>query len=98
MKRHHDNSNSSKGEHLIGWLRVSGVQFIILLAGHGSMQADVVLTELSMQKEVHLESLSHRKQEVIWDTGRYLEHRRPQSLPTVMHFLQENHTYFNKGS
>ena len=42
VKRHHDNSNSSERKHLIG-VTCLQVQSIIIMMGHDSVQADVVL-------------------------------------------------------
>lgn len=44
MKTHHDRGYSYKGKHLIGTgLQFREVQSIIIMVGHGSEQADVVL-------------------------------------------------------
>ena len=62
MKRHHDHSNSYKGKHLTGWLVISEVYSIIIMGGHGGMQADMVLEkELRVEKELHLDFTGNRK-------------------------------------
>ncbi|KAL6082402.1 hypothetical protein STEG23_014328, partial [Scotinomys teguina] len=43
VKKHHDYGNSYKGNHFFGWLAVSEIQSIIIMEGHGIMQADLVL-------------------------------------------------------
>lgn len=42
-KRHYDHSSFFKGKHLIGWLTVSEICFIVITAGHDSVQADMEL-------------------------------------------------------
>ena len=43
MKRCQDHGNTYKGETFDWWLTLSEVQSIIIMAGHGSKQADMVL-------------------------------------------------------
>lgn len=43
MESHHDHGNSYNGKHLSGWFTISEVQPIIVMVGHGSIQADKVL-------------------------------------------------------
>ena len=67
-----------------GWLTISEVQSVIIMAGHGSMQADMVL-------EKELRVLRFDPQEAGSDPCHWaqLEHRRPQNLPpTVTYFLK----------
>ena len=78
-----------------GWLTISEVQSVIIMAGHGSMQADMVLEKelrvLRFDPQGAGSDLCHWAQ---------FEHRRPQSLPphsdisfnTRPYLLQQSHT------
>jgi hypothetical protein len=95
VKRHHDHDNTYKGKYFI----VAGLQFRALVhchhgGKHGSMQVDMVLEmELSV---LHLDQ--HAEEGSCVPPWVELEHRRPQSPPTLTHFLQQGHTYLIKAT
>ena len=76
----------------MGWLAVSEVQSIIIMVGHGDVQADMVL-------ELRAYIFLGTQQEVNWDTGCGLRVCETlKSASTVTHFLQQGHTYSNKAT
>ena len=88
VKRVHDHSNSYKGKHF-NWVACFQfrVQFIIIMVGHGSVQADMVLeNELRV-----LYFASNRKwSETLGSILSIYETSKPTS--TVTHPLQQGHT------
>ena len=66
VKRHCDYSNSYKGKHLIGQLTFPEIQSIIIMVGHSTLMADMVLEkDLSLEKELHFGPAVNGKQSEI---------------------------------
>jgi hypothetical protein len=73
-----------------GWFTGSEVQSIIIMVGkHGSVQAGMVLEELRV---LHLHPKEARSR--LFQVARSVS----KPIPTVTHFLQQSHTYFNKAT
>jgi hypothetical protein len=92
VKRNHDQGNSYKGQHLIGAsLLVLEFSPLSSWLKHGSIQEGMALEKLRV---LHLVPKVNRRRLAFRQLGRGSQIQPP----TVVHFLQQGHTYSNKGT
>jgi hypothetical protein len=90
VNRHHDESKSYKGQHLIGAvLKVQRFSPLSSRCEYGSIQAGMVQVELRAGEPLHLKAASRI-------TGFRAARKKP--TPTVTHLFQQGHTYSNRAT